>query len=68
MTPEQRLLKAFELSDLARQKFLRELRKRFPNLSEAEFRKVLIAHMKEKSRQELLIYKGLFSSQPSKRG
>jgi hypothetical protein len=36
MTPEQRLLKAFELSDLARQLFLCGLRKRFPDLSPEE--------------------------------
>lgn len=37
MTPEQRLLKAFELSDLAKKLFKHGLRKRFPDLSEEEF-------------------------------
>jgi len=35
MTPEQRLLKAFELSDFTKQLFIHGLRKRFPELSEA---------------------------------
>jgi hypothetical protein len=36
MTPEERLQKAFELSELARQLFLCGLRKRFPDLSPEE--------------------------------
>ena len=40
MTPEQRLQKAFELSDLARQLFLCGLRKRFPHLSPAELNRL----------------------------
>jgi hypothetical protein len=36
MTPEQRLLKAFELSDFARALFRQGLRDRFPDLSEEE--------------------------------
>jgi len=41
MSPEQRLLKAFELSEFSKQLFISGLRKRFPNLSEEEFRKLL---------------------------
>ena len=41
MTPEQRLLKAFELTDFANQLFVHGLRKRFPDLSEEEFAKLL---------------------------
>jgi hypothetical protein len=37
MTPEQRLRKALELSDFSRRLFIHGLRKRFPNLPEAEF-------------------------------
>jgi len=38
MTPEQRLLKAFELTDLARDLFKSGLKQRFPEMSEAELR------------------------------
>jgi hypothetical protein len=41
MTPEQRLRKAFELSEFARQLFTEGLRRRFPSLPEPEFRKLL---------------------------
>ena len=41
MSPEQRLLKAFELSEFTKQLFISGLHKRFPNLSEEEFRKLL---------------------------
>jgi len=34
MTPEQRLLKAFELSEMSREVFLAGLRQRFPDLDE----------------------------------
>jgi hypothetical protein len=47
MTPEQRLLKAFELSALAKGLFLDGLRKRFPNASEDEFRKLLLARLEK---------------------
>jgi hypothetical protein len=36
MTPEQRLLKAFELTELSRELFRTGLRDRFPDLSEDE--------------------------------
>ncbi|GAB6274285.1 MAG: hypothetical protein STSR0004_11480 [Peptococcaceae bacterium] len=39
MTPEKRLLKAFELSEFTRQLFIHGLRKRYPNLSDEEFKK-----------------------------
>lgn len=45
MSPEKRLLKAFELSDFARQLFIHGLRKRFPGLSENEFKKVLLERL-----------------------
>jgi hypothetical protein len=45
MTPEQRLLKAFELSEFSRRLFAEGLRKRFPQLSEEEFRKLLLARL-----------------------
>ncbi|MBI2908335.1 MAG: hypothetical protein HYX92_11860 [Chloroflexi bacterium] len=42
MTPEQRLLKAFELTEFSRQLFLHGLRHRFPEKSEAEIKKVYL--------------------------
>ena len=42
MSPEQRLLKAFELSEFTKQLFVHGLRKRFPDLSEEAFRKRLL--------------------------
>ncbi len=42
MSPEERLLKAFELSEFTKQLFIYGLRKRFPDLSEEEFRKLLL--------------------------
>ena len=47
MTPEQRLLKAFELSDLSRQLFEDGLRRRFPDLPEAEFRELLLGRLEK---------------------
>jgi hypothetical protein len=40
MSPEARLMKAFELSEFSRALFLQGLRKRFPNRSEAEIKKL----------------------------
>ena len=37
MTPEQRLMKAFELSKFSKKLFIHGLRKRFPDLNEEEF-------------------------------
>ena len=39
MSPEAKLLKAFELSQFSRDLFLQGLRKRFPDLSPVELRK-----------------------------
>jgi len=41
MSPERRLLKAFELSEFANQLFIHGLRKRFPNLPDEEFKRIL---------------------------
>jgi hypothetical protein len=46
MTPAQRLSKAFELSDFARQLFVEGLRKRFSNLSPEEFQDLLLMRLK----------------------
>ncbi|MFQ5962867.1 MAG: hypothetical protein ACE5KZ_01120 [Candidatus Scalinduaceae bacterium] len=45
MSPERRLLKAFELSEFANKLFIHGLRKRFPNLSEKEFKKMLLKRL-----------------------
>src|SRR5437588_11229135 len=45
MTPEQKLDKAFELSALAKDLFITGLRQRFPDLSEEEFKRLLLARL-----------------------
>jgi len=45
MTPEQRLLKAFELSEFANRLFVHGSRKRFPDFSEEEFEKLLLERL-----------------------
>jgi hypothetical protein len=45
MSPEKRLLKAFELSEFANKLFIHGLRKRFPNLPEKEFKKILLKRL-----------------------
>jgi hypothetical protein len=42
MTPEQRLLKAFELSAFAKSLFVAGLRQRFPDRSEAERHQMML--------------------------
>jgi hypothetical protein len=42
MSPAQRLAKAFELSEFSKQLFISGLRKRFPNLSQDEFHRLLL--------------------------
>lgn len=46
MTPEQRLLKAFELSRFSRELFEQGLRRRFPDLAEVEFKELLLERLK----------------------
>jgi len=45
MSPEKRLLKAFELSEFASQLFIHGLHKRFPDLSGGEFKKILLERL-----------------------
>jgi len=45
MSPERRLLKAFELSEFARQLFIHGLRKRFPDLEDTAFKKLLLERL-----------------------
>ncbi len=41
MTPEKRLLKAFELSSFSRRLFVHGLKKRHPDLSDKEFSRIV---------------------------
>jgi hypothetical protein len=45
LTPEQRLLKAFELSEFTKALFLHGLRQRFPDATEEEIRKIFLARL-----------------------
>jgi hypothetical protein len=45
MTPEQRLLKAFELSEFVKALFKEGLRKRFPDATPAEFHEIFLARL-----------------------
>ena len=45
MSSEARLLKAFELSEFSMQFFIHGLHKRFPNLSDEEFKKIFLERL-----------------------
>ncbi|MBA7517759.1 hypothetical protein ES705_09813 [subsurface metagenome] len=45
MTPEQRLMKCFELSRLSRELFLHGLRRRFPDLSDDAIKKIYLKRL-----------------------
>jgi hypothetical protein len=47
MTPQQRLQKAFELSEMSKELFKQGLRKRFPDLSEEEFHKLYLERLEK---------------------
>jgi hypothetical protein len=47
MTPEDRLLKAFELSEFSKSLFIHGLHKRHPELNDDEFRKLLLERLKK---------------------
>jgi hypothetical protein len=47
MSPEKRLLKAFELSEFTNGLFVHGLRKRFPDLSEDEFKTILMKRLEK---------------------
>ena len=47
MTPEQRLLKAFELTEFSRQLFRLGLRNLHPELSEEELQKLYLARLEK---------------------
>jgi hypothetical protein len=56
LTPEQRLSIAFELSEAAKRAWLQELRQRFPNATDAEFRAVVKEQLERRAQEELRIY------------
>ena len=45
MTPEQRLAKAFELSELTKRLFREGLRKQFPELSQEDFHRLYLKRL-----------------------
>ena len=45
MSPEQRLLKAFELSEFSKELFVHPLRKRYPNLDKKDFHALLLERL-----------------------
>ena len=45
MSPQKRLLKAFELSEFANQLFIQGLHRRYPNLPDEEFKKILLERL-----------------------
>jgi hypothetical protein len=47
MTPEQRLLKTFELSDMTKNLFRESLRERFPDLDDQEFHKEFLKRLEK---------------------
>jgi hypothetical protein len=58
MTPEQRLKKTFELSELSKQAFLTRLRRRFPEKSEDQIRELyLVRQMRRDGRKRAIAFK-----------
>jgi hypothetical protein len=55
MTPEQRLRRAFRLSDRAKRVFLQELRQKHPGVSEEEFSRIVRERLMEMSQEKLRI-------------
>ena len=45
MTPEQKLKKAFELSEMSKTLFIQGLHERFPDLNQEEFKKLLLERL-----------------------
>lgn len=55
MTPEQRLLKAFELTEAAREKRMRRLRRLFPHLQDGEIMWLLVPKLLQRAERERAI-------------
>jgi hypothetical protein len=47
MTPEQKLLKVFELSEFSKALFVAGLRQRFPDATEEEFQRLLLDRLEK---------------------
>jgi hypothetical protein len=47
MTPEQKLLRVFELSEFTSQLFMHGLRERFPDLSEEELKRLFLKRLEK---------------------
>ena len=47
LSPEQRLLKAFELSAFSQALFIQGLRNRFPDSTDEEFKRLLLARLEK---------------------
>jgi hypothetical protein len=47
MTPEQKLLKVFDLSEFSKSLFIAGLRQRFPDATEEEFRRILFDRLEK---------------------
>jgi len=47
LTPEQRLLKAFELTEMSRELFRAGLRQRFPEADEAELQRIYLERLEQ---------------------
>lgn len=47
MTPEEKLMKMFELTLFGKELFLSGLRERFPDMSEAEIKKIYLERVKK---------------------
>ena len=47
MTPEQRLAKAFELTEMSRALFVKGLHARFPNLTREEFHALVLRRLEK---------------------
>ena len=58
MSPEKRLLKAFELSEFAKRLFIHGLYKRFPDLSGEEFKKILLERLDKCLFQSFPVFPG----------
>jgi hypothetical protein len=59
LTPEQRLEKAFALSEATRQLLIDGIRARFPDSTEDEFRELMLALMLKRCEQEQRRYRAM---------
>jgi hypothetical protein len=60
MSPADRLLKAFELTELARARFRAELKQRFPDKSDAELHELYVARLSSEERLPAIDYEDVW--------